>query len=59
MMDTGCEFCAFFVTDEDGYGECEISLDEDEMARFLHAAYDTCPYFQADDEYKIVRKQNG
>ena len=57
-MVTNCEFCAFYVLDEDGYGECEVNLDEDEMARFLSTSYQTCPFYQSDDEYKIVRKQN-
>ena len=57
-MVTNCEFCAFYVLDEDGYGECEVNMDEDEMARFLSSSYQTCPFYQSDDEYKIVRKQN-
>lgn len=57
-MITNCEFCAFYVYDEDGYAECEVNLDEDEMARFMSSSYDSCPYYQTDDEYKIVRKQN-
>ena len=57
-MVTNCEFCAFYVLDEEGYGECEVNLDEDEMARFLSSSYQTCPFYQSDDEYKIVRKQN-
>ena len=48
-MVTNCEFCAFYVYD---------NLDEDEMARFLGSSYQSCPYYQTDDEYKIVRKQN-
>ena len=60
-MVTNCEFCAFYVYDDDGYYECytcEMDLDEDEMARFLGSSYQSCPYYQTDDEYKIVRKQN-
>ncbi len=57
-MTTNCEFCAFYVYDDDGYAECEVNLDEDEMARFMSSSYDSCPYYQTDDEYKIVRKQN-
>lgn len=57
-MITNCEFCAFYVTDDEGYSECEINLDEDEMARLLSTSYQSCPYYQSDDEYKIVRKQN-
>ncbi len=55
-MVTNCEFCAFYVYDDDGYAECDVNLDEDEMARFLGSSYQSCPYYQTDDEYKIVRK---
>ena len=58
VMVTNCEFCAFYVYDDDGYAECDVNLDEDEMARFLGSSYQSCPYYQTDDEYKIVRKQN-
>ena len=33
------------------------NLDEDEMSRFLSDTFYNCPYFQMEDEYKIVRKQ--
>jgi hypothetical protein len=36
---------------------CDVNLDEDEMVRFLSDSYHDCPYFQLNDEYKIVRKQ--
>ena len=59
-MTANCEFCVFFIEDEeDGTAECSVNLDEDEMARFLSSSYRTCPYFQEDDEYKVVRRQNG
>ena len=37
--------------------ECQVYLDEDELARFLTSDYKCCPYYQGGDEYKIVRKQ--
>ena len=37
---------------------CDINLDEDEMEKFLTQNMKTCHYFQLDDEYGIVRKQN-
>ncbi|WP_026835038.1 DUF6472 family protein [Eubacterium xylanophilum] len=55
---TNCEFCALYYVDDDGYGECQVNLDEDEMYRFMNTSYSSCPYYQSDDEYKIVRKQN-
>ena len=52
MADGGCcEFCANYAYDE------EVNLDEDEMYRFLSGSSRSCPYFQMDDEYKVVRKQ--
>ncbi len=57
-MKTNCECCLNYVFDEyyNCYS-CQASLDEDEMGRFLRNTFDNCPYFQLDDEYKIVRKQ--
>lgn len=55
---TSCDTCANYVYDEDyGYYVCEADLDEDDMARFLANARFACPYYQLDDEYRIVRKQ--
>ena len=57
-MSKNCESCFNYCYDEeyDCY-ECQMSLDEDEMVRFLQDTFDNCPYFQMNDEYKIVRKQ--
>ena len=53
-----CEFCANYVYDEDeDYYFCDIDLDEDEMYRFLTGTSKECPYYQSDDEYKIVKHQ--
>ena len=53
-----CERCAHYVSDDE-YGDyCDINLDEDEMEKFLTQNMKTCHYFQLDDEYGIVRKQN-
>lgn len=55
---TSCEYCGNYIYDEEyGYYVCDISLDEDEMERFLRGTVQACPYFQMGDEYKIVRKQ--
>ena len=35
-METNCEFCALYYVDDDGYGECQVNLDEDEMYRFMN-----------------------
>ena len=58
MMGTSCENCAFYAWDEDYECYiCEMDLDEDEMGRFLNNTMYACPYYQSDDEYRIVRKQ--
>ncbi len=59
MSGSVCEACADDIYDEerDEY-YCDIDLDEDEMGRVLSGNTDTCPYFDAYDEYKTVRKQN-
>lgn len=36
---------------------CEVSLDEDEMVKFIQDKFYNCPYYRAGDEYLIVRKQ--
>ena len=47
-----------YVYDEENeYYVCEVDLDEDDMVRFLKGDVRACPYYQSDDEYKIVRKQ--
>lgn len=53
-----CEYCSNYIYDEEyGYYSCDVDLDEDEMSRFMSNAFRNCPYFQMNDEYKIVRKQ--
>ncbi len=53
-----CEVCAFYTYEEEyGYYICEADLDEDDMERFLRGSFYSCPYFQMDDEYRIVRRQ--
>ena len=59
MARSNCDSCVYFEYDEDYECYiCTMDLDEDEMARFLGSSYQSCPYYQTDDEYKIVRKQN-
>lgn len=56
---TSCETCAFYAYDDeyDCY-LCEMSLDEDEMLRFMQGNVSSCPYWRNGDEYAVVRKQN-
>ena len=58
VMANQCDLCTYYwIDEEDGTGECQVNLDEDDLARMLSGSSDSCPYFQMDDEYKIVRKQ--
>lgn len=53
-----CECCINYNYDEDyECYVCEMDLDEDEMMRFITNRFDNCPYFQYNDEYRVVRKQ--
>lgn len=55
---TSCESCTFYTYDEEyEYYVCEADLDEDEMSAFLRGSDFSCPYYQTDDEYRVVRKQ--
>ena len=55
---TSCDTCANYAYDEYyEYYVCDVDLDEDEMSSFLRGTVRACPYYQLDDEYKIVRKQ--
>ncbi len=53
-----CDTCGNLQYDED-YEDyiCLVNMDEDEYVRLLSSNYRECPYYQSDDEYKIVRKQ--
>lgn len=56
---SNCDTCVHYVYDDElGYSCCEISLDEDEMLKYMQNRFDDCHYYRLDDEYGIVRKQN-
>ena len=58
MSGKNCESCMYYTYDEDyECYVCDMDLDEDEMASFLGNQRFECPYYQTDDEYRIVRKQ--
>lgn len=58
MGASSCDLCVHYVyDDEDDFSECMVNMDEDDYARFITSSYESCPYFQLDDEYKVVRKQ--
>ena len=53
-----CDDCAYYTYDEDDESwYCTVDIDEDDYARLLQSGYRSCPYYQHNDEYKIVRKQ--
>lgn len=55
---TNCDCCMNYIYDEEyNYYVCQVDLDEDEMGKFISNTFNNCPYFQFNDEYKIVRKQ--
>ena len=57
-VESNCDTCEFYDYDEytDEYC-CMAKLDEDDMVRFLQGNTAECPFYQSNDEYKIVRKQ--
>ncbi len=57
-MASNCDSCVNYVYDDDDeYYYCLVNLDEDEMYRFLTDTLKSCPYYQLDDEYAVVRRQ--
>jgi len=53
-----CELCRHYEYDEEyETNTCGVDLDEDEMARFMTDTFRDCPYYDPDDDYKIVRHQ--
>ena len=58
-MAGNCEFCEHYCYDDEAETYyCDVSLDEDEMERYLRGTNDGCGYFKLYDEYKLVEKQN-
>lgn len=56
--EVNCESCANYIYDEEFEEyDCQMNLDEDEYGRLLSNSNYRCPYFQFNDEYKVVRKQ--
>ena len=58
MTQSACDTCAYYSYDEDYECYiCDMDLDEDDMVRFLMGNTASCPYYQSNDEYLIVRHQ--
>ena len=55
---TSCDTCTYFVYDEDCDGYvCLADMDEDDYIRLVSGHYPSCPYYQSNNEYEVVRKQ--
>ncbi|MDD7646602.1 MAG: DUF6472 family protein [Ruminococcus bromii] len=53
-----CEDCLYYEYDpEYSFYVCDMELDEDETAQFIHGSFSDCPYYRPGDEYTIVHKQ--
>lgn len=53
-----CDTCANYVYDEDWECyTCMVNMDEDDYYRMMSGGNKECPYYQDNDEYKVVRHQ--
>ncbi len=53
-----CDSCANYAYDEDWECyTCMVNMDEDDYGRMMASGARECPYYQDDDEYKVVRHQ--
>ncbi len=58
MATISCDTCGNLEYDEDTEDYvCAMDLDEDDYSRLLGDSFRNCPYYQTNDEYKIVRHQ--
>lgn len=58
-MKTNCEECVNYEYDDEfECYTCMVSLDEDEMLRFMQNSFYDCPYYRNGNEYLVVKKQN-
>ena len=52
----GCQYHTCYDEEMEEY-VCDVDMDEDDYARLLGSSYRNCPYYQSNDEYKVVRHQ--
>ena len=58
MAEIRCDSCANNVYDDEYGGYvCAVNMDEDEYCRLMSEGRNTCPYYTADDDYFLARKQ--
>jgi len=55
-----CDACLNNLSDDEGWRYCAyaVDLDEDEMGRLLTRDDAACPFWEPNNEYKLVQKQN-
>lgn len=53
-----CEDCLYLEYDQELDADvCTMTLDEDEMYRFLQGRSQACPYYRRGDDYSLARRQ--
>lgn len=53
-----CDSCANYIFDDEEEAYlCNMDMDEDEAMRLMSYPESECPYYTADDEYRVVRHQ--
>ena len=53
-----CESCTYYGYDEDAEDYfCQADMDEDDYYHFLTDGRSSCPFYQSDNEYEVVRHQ--
>lgn len=58
MSGSSCDSCVYYVYDEEDESySCDIDMDEDDMVKLMSYSRSECPYYKADDEYRVVRHQ--
>jgi hypothetical protein len=57
-MQISCDECAYYEDDEEEEAYfCSVNMDEDDYYRMMSGNRSECPYYQDNDEYKVVRHQ--
>ena len=58
MAEISCDTCANNIYDEElEEYVCAVDMDEDEIYRLSMLGKNSCPYYTADDDYFLARKQ--
>lgn len=58
QQQSSCDTCLYYIYDEDYESYmCDMDMDEDEYVRLVTDQRYSCPYYQYDNEYAVVKKQ--